>query len=189
MDESLACAGFLLTRFSRGWRRTRHVLSVTILLPCNNTGRGTRGSRAYASSALSFFLPRVRDQAREPRQWRDPTVVERRRARGRGYGHGVIKNSLPLAAEVASGNLHLIPGGPLCQPASQPSGGCQHAEKGVESSKRQGFRRQPWLWCCPTRESYLPVGPFSVQLRSASVASAKKKKKKKSCTQLRAAFN
>lgn len=40
-----------------------------------------------------------------------------KRARGRGYGHGVIKNSLPLAPEVASGNLHLIPGGPLCQPA------------------------------------------------------------------------
>lgn len=107
---------------------------------------------------------------------------EKARARGRGYGHGVIKNSLPLAAEVASGNLHLIPGGPLCQPASHQV---------AASTRKKGWKaRNAWafavsLGCAvvlPDSPTY-QLALFRYGSPGLSVSpprpSEKKKKKKK----------
>lgn len=148
------------------------ILSFPVIIP--GAVRGFPG-RTHRPRSRSFCRAYETNRC-GPRQWRDPTVVERRRARGRGYGHGVIKNSLPLAAEVASGNLHLIPGGPLCQPASQPAShqvAASTRKKGWKARNARGFAVS--LGCA----AVLPVGPFSLcGSGSAGVASAIQAKKK-----------
>ena len=125
-----------------------------------------------------FFFHRVRDATKTMgfSTWRI--------ARGRGYGHGVIKNSLPLAGEVASGNLHLIPGGSLCQPASQPA--TQPAirwlpargKRGGELGRGNGRRGREGFASATLAPRGAGFGPFSYSIYSCASERKKKKEKK-----------
>jgi len=132
--------------------------------------------------------PRARARARaRPRQWNSTSGSRRAR------GAVLLKiHSLPLpptlpnpppsrpgpAAEVASGNLHLIPGGPLCHQVA----GSRATEKGGRLSLSLSL-------------SLLRLSPF-VATRNArsfatghSVARPVRRTKKESYTQLHATFN